>query len=619
MAKEIKRFDLSKAFNPEDIKGLKNEELVALAEDIRTNIVESCSVNGGHLSSNLGVVDLTVAIHHFYNLPKDKVIFDVGHQCYSHKILSGRTLDKLRKSDGVSGFQKMDESEYDPYEGGHSSTSISAAMGLALTRDLNKENYNVIAVIGDSSVANGLSLEALNNLGTFNHKIIVIVNDNNRSISKSIGLSSNFLDKFRMSKKYLKFKSVTERALTKFRITRPLFRFIRWLKNVLTTPFKRKNLVRRLGLFFIGKIDGHDINQLEHAFKLASNVEKSVLIHITTTKGKGYKYAEDDEIGSWHGVSPFDIETGKRKKVYPDNLRTWSSCYSFLLENMMEVDDKAVIVNPATTVGSRINDLFEKYPDRCFDVGIAEEHAVTFSSGIAVGGYHPYISIYSTFLQRAFDEISHDVARMNLDVTFLIDRVGLPGDDGETHQGIFDVAYLSSIPNIAICMGKDNNEAKDLFAFSIKYPHPLAIRFPKSRFDYKGDREIKELHLGQWLIEQEKDMDTCIISYGNVIFSLLEKLPEYTIVNALFQKPIDEKILKSLMKYKRIFIYDIYGTAEGFASNVMEKIYKFGYDARNVTIVAVPDVFIKQGTISEQMKNLKLDVDYLVQLVKGNK
>ena len=618
MAKEIKRFDLSKPFNPKDIKGLKEEELVALSEDIRKNIVESCSVNGGHLSSNLGVVDLTVAIHHFFNLPQDKVIFDVGHQCYAHKILSGRTLERLRKSDGISGFQKMDESEYDPYEAGHSSTSISAAMGLALTRDLNNENYNVIAVIGDSSVANGLSMEALNNLGTFDHKIILIVNDNNRSIAKAIGLSSNFLDKFRMTKRYLRFKEVVEKALTKFRITRPFFRFIRWFKNVLTTPFKRKNLVRRLGLFFIGKVDGHDIKELEHAFKLARNVPKSVIIHITTKKGKGYKYAEEDDVGNWHGVSPFDIETGKRKKIYPDNLRTWSSCYSYLLENMMAVDNKAVIVNPATTVGSRINQLFEKYPDRCFDVGIAEEHAVTFSSGIAVGGYHPYISIYSTFLQRAFDEISHDVARMNLDVTFLLDRVGLPGDDGETHQGIFDVAFLSTIPNMAICMGKDNNEAKDLFAFSIGYNHPLAIRFPKSRFTFYEDREFKDLYLGQWIIEQEKDMDSCIISYGNILFDVLEKLPEYTIVNALFQKPVDEKILKYLTKYKKMYIYDVYGTQEGFANNVMMKLHEFEYDGK-VTIVAVPDVFIKQGSVDEQMKRLGIDIDTFVSIVKGNK
>ena len=441
--KELKTFDLDKPFNPSDIKGLNIEELELLSEGIRKNIIASCAKNGGHLSSSLGVTDLTVALHHYFDLPKDKVIFDVGHQCYAHKILSGRSLENLRKTGGVSGFQKRNESEYDPYEAGHSSTSISAAMGLALTRDLNKENYEVIAVIGDSSLANGVAFEGLNNLATFKHKIIIIINDNNRSIGKSRGLMQNYFERFRLSKSYLRNKDRYTRFLKKTFLTRWFYHLTSWIKNIFKNIFIKKNMFTEMGFYFMSNVDGHDIKQLERAFKYAKNAPSSVIIHVTTIKGKGYPYAEQDDIGSWHGVGPFDIETGKPLKDKNPYYISWSQIYAQLLKERLAKDERMVLINPATMVGSCVDDLLEKYPDRVFDVGISEEHGAVFAAAIALNkDIHAYYNIYSTFLQRSYDEISHDIARLDSDVTFLIDRAGLPGEDGETHSGIYDVAYL---------------------------------------------------------------------------------------------------------------------------------------------------------------------------------
>ena len=611
--KEIRRFDLSKPFNPDDIKSLSEDELTLLAEDIRSNIISSCAKNGGHLSSSLGVVELTVAIHHFFDLPKDKVIFDVGHQCYAHKILSGRLLDDLRQENGISGFQKRNESEFDPYEAGHSSTSISAAMGFASARDLNKEKYQVIAVIGDSSLANGLSFEALNNLGAFDHKIILIINDNNRSIGKAVGQSSNMWEKFRLSKGYLKRKDNYRRVMKKTKLGRGIYKVTSAIKNFFKYLLVRKNTFQNMGLYYISNIDGHDINALEKAFKYAVNAPSTVAIHISTIKGKGYEFAEKDNVGEWHGVVPFDVNTGKPLKENDPNSLSWSKVYGDLVNEYMAKDEKMVVINPATVVGSHLCETFDQYKDRTYDVGISEEHAAVFASGMAVNGSHPYLSAYSTFLQRAYDEISHDIARMDANVTMLIDRVGLPGNDGETHEGIFDVAYLNSIPNIAISMAKDQNEALSLFDFSTKYDHPLAVRYPRGRTNKQDKLEVKSLKLGEWVLENEGN-GPVIISYGPVINELNERFNDYQIVNAVFQKPIDVNLLKTLLN-KDIVIYDIYGTKEGFAAIVLDELNKLGYQKR-VKTLCVPDAFISQGSIKEQINRLHLDLDSLEKLIK---
>lgn len=611
--KAIRRFDLSKPFNPSDIKGLNENELNQLAEDIRSNIISSCAKNGGHLASSLGVVELTVALHHYFNLPKDKVIFDVGHQCYAHKILSGRTLDNLRKSNGVSGFQKRNESEYDPYEAGHSSTSIGAAMGIATARDLNKENYNVIAVIGDSSLANGVAYEALNNLGTFDHKIILIINDNNRSIGKSVGHSSNMWEKFRLGKGYLKRKERYRHFMKKTKFGRGVYKVTSAIKGFFKYLLVKKNTFQNMGLYYISNVDGHDINALEKAFKYAVNAPSSVAIHVSTIKGKGYEFAEKDNVGEWHGVVPFDIKTGEPLKKPDPNYPSWSAVYADLVDTYMQKDEKMVVINPATVIGSHLCYVFDKYPERTYDVGISEEHAAIFASGMASNGLHPYISAYSTFLQRSYDEISHDIARMNLPVTLLIDRVGLPGEDGETHEGIFDVAYLNTIPNIAICMAKDQKEARALFAFSSNYPHPLAVRYPRGKTLKQDESELEEIKLGQWCMENNGD-DTAIITYGPVTNEVKERFNKNTIVNAIFQKPIDIELLKTLLNKKQIVIYDIYGTEEGFASIVKEELNKLSYKGI-VKSLCVPSTFIKHGSVNEQIIDLGLSLDDLAKVL----
>ena len=612
--KTIRRFDLSKPFVPSDIKGLKEDELNFLAEDIRTNIIQNCAKNGGHLASSLGVVELTIALHHFFDLPKDKVIFDVGHQCYAHKILSGRMLDNLRQDGGVSGFQKRNESEYDPYEAGHSSTSISAAMGFASARDLNKEDYQVIAVIGDSSLTNGVSYEALNNLGVFNHKIIVIINDNNQSIGKAVGYSSNMWERFRLSKGYLKRKDRYRRVMKKTKLGRGIYKVTSAIKNFFKYLLVKKNTFQNMGLYYISNVDGHDINALERAFKYAKNAPSSVAIHISTIKGKGYDLAEKDNIGDWHGVTPFDIDSGEPLKPIDDNHLCWSGVYANYLMDEMERNPKAVVVNPATTVGSKLVDIYKKYPDRTYDVGISEEHAAVFASGLATIGIHTYLSVYSTFLQRAYDEISHDIARMNVPVTILVDRVGLPGGDGETHEGIFDVSFLNSIPNVAICMAKDMVEAKELFDFASSYQYPLAIRYPRGNALKMDVNAAKEITLGQWEKENDSKSNIVIISYGPVINELKDKLNQYQIVNAVFQKPIDTNLLKSLLD-KDIVIYDLYGSKDGFASIVIDALNDLGYK-KTVKTLCVPHEFIAHGSLKTQRNKLHLEIEDLENLLK---
>ena len=611
--KEIRRFDLSKPFNPKDIKDLSEDELNLLCADIRENIINSCAKNGGHLSSSLGVVELTVALHHYFNLPKDKLIFDVGHQCYAHKILSGRTLDNLRQENGPAGFQKRNESEYDPYEAGHSSTSISAAMGFASARDLNKEDYNVIAVIGDSSLANGLAYEAINQLGTFDHKVILIINDNNQSIGKAVGYSSNTWEKFRLSKGYLRRKERYVRFMKKTAFGRGVYKVTSAIKNFFKYVVTRKNTFQNMGLYYISNIDGHDISALEKAFKYAVNAPSSVAIHITTIKGKGYEYAEKDKQGEWHGVIPFDVKTGAPLVKVDPSLVSWSKTYADLVDLYMQKDEKMVVINPATVIGSHLCEVFDKYPDRTFDVGISEEHAAVFASGMAINGLHPYLSVYSTFLQRSYDEISHDIARMDADVTLLIDRVGLPGQDGETHEGIFDVAYLNSIPNISICMAKDQNEALDLFNFSINYTHPLAIRYPRGKTLIQETREPRDIKLGEWCIQNNGD-DTVIITYGPIVNDVVNNFKEHTVVNAIFQKPIDIELLKTLLNKKQIVIYDLYGTEEGFASIVKEALFNLNYKG-NIKSLCVPSEFIKHGSVTSQIKSLHISLEDLENLL----
>lgn len=615
MKTNITHFDIDKPLTKNIVKTLDEKNLYVLCDDIRENIIKHTSLNGGHLSSNLGVVELTVAIHRCFDLPQDKLIFDVGHQCYTHKILSGRVLTNLRHSDGVSGFPKRDESEYDSFETGHSSTSISAAMGMALARDLNNDKYETIALIGDSSFTNGLSLEAMNLLSTFNHKVIIIINDNNRAISEARGNIRKHFERMRLSSSYLTFKKGCKKLLN-HKISMFLYKFVRHIKDFFKYHLLiKKSFLNSFNVYALTNIDGHDIASLTKAFKYAKKSDKSVIIHCTTTKGKGYKYASEDKVGYYHGVESFKIEEGINKNINNVNV-SWSEVYARLVEEGLKNDQKMVVINPATTVGSKLNDIFETYPDRCIDVGIAEEHGAIFASGIAAQDYKPYYSIYSTFLQRAYDEILHDVARNNFDVTLLVDRVGLPNSDGETHQGIFDVAYLYSMPNFAIAMAKDNNEAKALFDFSLSYKHPLAIRYPRGNTTLIKEEDI-DLTLGTWIKEKE-GMDIALVSYGPIVNELNKLEEDITIYNAIFLRPILKQYINELLNYKHIIIYDIYGIEEGFYLNLVKELVKENYKGQ-IHSLCVKNTFIKHDTIEQQLKTLNIDLDTLKKLIKDIK
>ena len=433
--KVIQRINLNEIKDPSFLARLNYDELNALSKDITDYIVDVTAKNGGHLSSNLGVVDATIALCRTFDFSKDKIIFDVGHQCYAYKILTGRSLERLRQKDGVCGFQRMDESPFDHFEAGHSSTSIAVANGMAVARDLNGEKYDVIAFIGDSSIANGLAFEALNDVAMQKHKVIIVLNDNDMSISYPVGGLSRLFRKYGTSSFYTKSKTFFRKILCWNGFGRWLYKIGGNFKNWIKIHVLRTNLFDNLGYALIGPVDGHDLKALEKAFAKAKKLNKSVVVHIKTVKGKGYEFAEDDKTGDWHGVGPFDKETGKSLK--PETL-TWPELYSNLLLESMKNNDKLVAIVPGTGVGSYIDKIHKEFPKRTIDVGIAEEYAVTMSGGLSASGYHPVVSIYSTFLQRAYDEISHDVARPGLNATLLIDRAGLVGNDGTSHQGIYD-------------------------------------------------------------------------------------------------------------------------------------------------------------------------------------
>ena len=609
--KALKRINLKEIENPKFLKKLSYEELNLLSEDLREYIIDVTSKNGGHLSSNLGVVESTIALCRCFDFSKDRIIFDVGHQCYTYKILTGRPLDDLRKEDGPAGFQKRNESPYDHVEAGHSSTSISAASGMAIARDLNKEKYDVVAFIGDASIVNGLALEGLNMLGNSNHKVIIIFNDNDMSITKPVGGLASSFRKLSNSLLYRRSKHAYQRVLKKTAFGRWILRWTSKLKNWIKRHLVAVNIFDNMGLSYIGPVDGHDIKRMEKAINKAKRFDNSVVVHIKTIKGKGYKYAENDDAGNWHGVGKFDIESGKQlndpKRV------SWSAIYSDALHNVMCNNDDTVLVVPATGVGSALQTIFDSFPNRCFDVGIAEEHAITMSAGLAVEGKHPFVSVYSTFLQRGFDEISHDLARMNADVTLLIDRSGLVGADGETHQGLYDESFLISTPNTVVAMASREEEASCLIQESLNHHGVFCIRYPRSSIIPNNKKD--NLPFGKWKKELSGG-DVAIVSVGPLTLDLKELLKEkeVSLYNAIYQKPLDEEMVRDAMKHSKIIIYDAYATVSGFATYLSEYLLTHGYKGE-VIVKAVPDVFVSHATIEEQLKRYELLPENIVELI----
>lgn len=616
--KQIRHFELSKIENPKFLKDLSFEELNVLAADIREEILRVTSIYGGHLSSNLGVVELTIALNRVFDFANDKIIFDVGHQCYTYKILTGRKLDGLRTSSGVSGFQKRNESLYDCYEAGHSSTSISAANGMAIARDLKHEKYNVVAFIGDGSISSGLSMEALNNLASSNHKVIIVLNDNGMSISKPTGGMGKMFARISSAAGYNRMKKVYKNWLFRTKFGKKFYSFTAKIKNFIKRLLVSQTVFDSLGLTYIGPVDGHNIKAIEKGLKRAKNTSKSVVIHACTLKGKGYKMAENDQDGYWHGVTPFELETGDPKIKHP-GYQSWSHVFGDLSLDMLEKHQNAFLIVPGTMNGASMCEVFKKYPERTMDVGIAEEHAVTMASGLSIDGYHPIISIYSTFMQRAYDEISHDLARMNCDSTFLVDRSGLVGADGETHQGIYDVAFLNSIPNVCIAMPSCLEEAKMLYEESFNNHGPFFIRICRSMVEKKECIDFINIPFGNWIKLIDNKSDIAIVGVGPLLRELQKMIQEeklnVDLFNAIYIEPISDLIISQLEHYQTIVVYDPYSTQEGLCSILLNKLSARRFKGLFLPF-CVKKEFVHQASINEQLEKYNLLPKQIVDEIK---
>lgn len=615
--------DVKEIKNPKFLKKLKIKDLELLSYDIRKYIIESVSKTGGHLSSNLGVVELTIALHKVFNSPKDKIIFDVSHQCYTHKILTGRAecFDKLRQLNGLSGFQKREESEYDSYEAGHSSTSLSAALGMALARDKQHKKNNVIAIIGDGSMGNGLAYEALNHIGSLNTKLIIILNDNEMSISKNVGGLHNNLDKIRSNYKYNAAKDKTKNILNKIPVIGSKISIgITNLKSSFKKLYLKEGFVfEELGIKYYGPIDGHDYKELLTYLEMAKRETKPVLIHVITEKGKGYFPSERDTSGTWHGVGPFDIETGNfiAKK---ESRVTWSEVISNHLIELTKKNKNLMVITPAMAGGSKLLKYKELYPNNFMDVGIAEEHALVLANGMSVQGLIPFVSIYSTFLQRGYDQVIHDIARMNSHVIIGIDRAGIVGEDGETHQGIYDLTFLLPIPNLIISTPKNSVEAGNLLYTALISKRPFAIRYSKDKLEYKKEN-YKVIPIGSWEILSPGN-DAILITYGSllerakIIKQNLANQIDISIVNARYQKPIDQNLFDEVLnKYQHIFIYEEATYINSLGSYLLTYANEKKYPG-TIEIFAIKDEFIKQGKKEEVLKLLGLDEDTITTKIK---
>ena len=614
----VKHIDLDSIENPKFLATLNYDELNVLASDLRTKIIEVTSNLGGHLSSNLGAIEITIALHRVFDLSLDKVIFDVGHQCYAHKILTGRNLDKLRQENGVAGFLKMDESEYDCYEAGHSSTSISAANGFAIARDIKGEKYDVVAFIGDGSLNSGLAFEGLNCVVHSPHKVIIVINDNDMSISKPVGGLSKFLEDISTSRRYNRFKNRYQKFFGKTKFGRWILKVSRLFKNWVKGVLVKGNVFTSLGFAYIGPIDGHNIKSIERALRRAKNTKKSVVIQAVTIKGKGYKFAEEDQTGYWHGVGPFDKETGNPKNMHEGQV-SWSHVFADLTALEMEKHENSILISPATLKGSGLDELTAKYKNRVIDVGINEEHAATLASSISLSGMHPIISVYSTFLQRAYDEVSHDLARMHCNASILVDRAGLVGADGETHQGIYDEAYLCSIPGTVISMPSTIDEAMLLYDESFNNHGPFFIRLPRSLVAKQEGYNKVNLEFGKWMKLKEDSKDLVVISVGPITRELesmiISEGIKCTLVNALYINPIDKSMLDETLTAKKIVIYDAYSTRGGLVNNVMAYLLEKNFKG-SISAYFVPNEFIKQGTIRQQLERFKITPEDVINELK---
>ncbi|MDD4000466.1 MAG: 1-deoxy-D-xylulose-5-phosphate synthase [Bacilli bacterium] len=585
--------------SPEFLKELSISELKTLAGDIREFLIENISQTGGHFSSNLGVVELTIALHYVFNNKNDKLIFDVGHQAYTHKILTGRAKDfpTLRKKDGLSGFLNYQESPYDVWEAGHSSTSISAASGFLEAKTLGADIGEVIALIGDGSIQNGLAFSALNYLGSRkDQKVIIVLNDNNMSISPNVGSLSRIFDRARIRKSYQLLRKLTPKVFSN-------------LKRSISSYFHGGNMLSSFGFRYFGPIDGHDFKTLIRFLTYAKNSDQSIIIHVNTQKGKGYPLAEEDSLGFWHGKTPFDRQTGLDTNELSDNMISWSEGIGALLLQKAKADPDIVALCPAMINGSGLLEFQKELPKQIIDVGIAEEHSVVMASALALAGKKPVISIYSTFLQRAYDQINHDIARSNAHVVFLIDRAGIVGGDGSTHQGTFDIAFLSHLPNMVITMPKDLQEASSLLDYAL-YHHqgPFAIRYPKA-LTYVNNNKKTDIAFASWEIVRPLNKIN-VITYGPAVedFKVLieAEQKEMGLINARYLKPLDLEILKKLVGTKVIIYEEVINLGSlsmMIAACIKKENWTLDYDCYNID-----DLYVQHGETSKIKQDLGLDI-----------
>lgn len=605
---------------PNDIKKIPEKDLRELSVELRRMLIKSTAKNGGHLASNLGIVELTIALHRYLDFPKDKLIWDVGHQSYVHKILTGRRdrFDSLRKLDGLSGFPKRSESNCDAFGTGHASTSISAALGMVAARDLKGTKEKVVAVIGDGAMTGGMALEALNNAGTLNSNLIIILNDNERSISRNVGGVARYLDGIRTNRKYLRLKNNVKETLNTSSLGNSLFEKLKTSKDMVKRLFVPGMFFEDMGLTYLGPINGHNIKEIQAALENAGRVDGAVIIHAITRKGLGYKKAEECP-AKFHGVEPFDIKTG-------DNLsaKTGKSYTAIFSETMLEMaakDERLVTITAAMPYGTGLYNFKQTYPKRFFDVGIAEEHAVTFAAGLAAGGLRPVVAIYSTFLQRAYDQIIHDVCLQQLPVVFAVDRAGLVGSDGETHQGIFDTGYLATVPGLTILSPKDGRELKEMLKYAYGLNKPVAVRYPRGIAE-DLDIEFKPIvSYENEIIKQGKHI--AVFATGKTVKLAIEvdKLLQKnridsTVVNVRFLDKADNKLLEQFKEDHYIIVSIEESVRTGsYTERLMAEAAKreLNYNFMPITL---PDSFIEQGSQDELWERYDFDVEKIAEKIK---
>ncbi|MDE6853127.1 MAG: 1-deoxy-D-xylulose-5-phosphate synthase, partial [Lachnospiraceae bacterium] len=596
---------LERIKQPNDIKNIDPGDYRALAKEIRQFMVRQVSRTGGHLASNLGVVELTMAIHLCCDFPQDQVIWDVGHQCYTHKILTGRQdhFDRLRKYQGMSGFPKRAESDCDIMDTGHSSTSISAALGLAKARDLQKRDHKIFAVIGDGALSGGMAYEALNNAARLKSNLIIVLNDNQMSISKNVGGMSNYLGKIRTNTNYTGLKEDVENILEKMpRVGNRLTRKIRGVKDLVKRIFIPGMLFEDMGLTYIGPIDGHNIGQMVSTFRSAAKMKEAVIVHVSTKKGKGYRPAEKDP-SAFHGVGPFSVKKGiiKQKAV---SKPAYTDVFQETILELVEQDSRVVTVSAAMPSGTGLSAVANQYPSQFFDVGIAEEHAVTFAAGLAIGGMKPVVALYSTFLQRAYDQLLHDVCIGKLPVVLAVDRAGLVGSDGETHQGIFDLAFLSHMPGMVVMAPKNAWELQQMLRFAVAFDGPVAVRYPRGQAcqAFEEHRQPLELGKSEWLVRGKEIALLAVgsmVETGEQVCGALQELGyQPSLINVRFVKPLDEDVLRELAAGHRLVVTLEEGVITGGFGQTVATWYEMqGIRDVQVYPVALPDQFIEHGSV----------------------